>query len=280
VTSEPTTRYLLVGVAALSFSARTATFKFLAPYIPVVETLFFLNLIALIAVLPFMYRRENSPSSPAMSSVMLRALAESGALILAYILLRYFHTVEVTLFSNWGPLFVPILGLLWAKKRFSVATTGGLVVGWIGLVIMVLGGDVVDKALGVACGLLGALVLISSMRLALSENPAKVFYYSHLIPAVLFFLIMPFSWTVPTPVQWVLFLVVGVLTALMELLLVLSCRCGSAYPLHPFFYIAVLFSLTIDYFTWDFFPSIPFIVSTVLIIAGCSSILYGTCRRA
>ncbi len=137
--------YLLLGMTSLFWAANGVVGRFAAGQIPPVTLSFLRWGIAFLIVLPFAWPHlvRDWPAIRGRFGIMLLvSLVGIGAFnTLQYTALEYTQALNVLLLQSAGPLFVAVWSLLLLGIRLSWAQAGGMVVSLIGVLVILLHGD-------------------------------------------------------------------------------------------------------------------------------------------
>lgn len=114
-----------------------------------------------------------------------------------------------------------------------------------------------------------AAYAISTRFLSKDENPVTSFLYTGLIGTIFASALVISVWQTPTPIDWVLMMLIGAGGALAHFLLIRALTMGEASFLAPFAYFSLLFNALWGYLFFAEVPSIyVWVGSAVIIVAG------------
>lgn len=148
------------------------------------------------------------------------------------------------------------------------------------------------RALGVSAGLLGALIIIrpgadvftmaslfpvgaaicytgysiSTRFLGREESVWTSFLYTAIIGTIVASLIVPLYWTTPTPYDWGLMLLLGVVGGAGQLSLIRALAIAEAGAIAPFSYVGIIFASIWGILFFDEFPD-QWVIIGALVIA-------------
>lgn len=201
-----------------------------------------------------------------------RSIAGSVCQLLFFFSLGTLPLLDASLLSNSAPLFIPLVVWLWFRKPVSRAVAVSLLIGLAGIVLTIHPGPQLVRnpaaLLALASGVLSAIALVATNRLAETDPPSRTLLWNFGISTILLIPVAVAVWKTPSMRVWLLLFSVGVLYALTQWFIILAYRYASAAELSPFNYSVVIFSGILG---WIFFAHVPgfgAIAGTVLICAG------------
>jgi drug/metabolite transporter (DMT)-like permease len=201
-----------------------------------------------------------------------RSVAGSACQLLFFIAVQSTPLMDAVLLSNSAPLFIPIVVYAWFRKSLQPLVWVSLVIGLVGIWMIIKPGPQLFRnpasLIALIAGLLSAVALVATNRLAETEPPTRILVYNFGISTFLLAPVSAWAWKPLTPKQWILLCGVGVTYALTQYLIILAYRYASAAELSPFNYTVVIFSGLLG---WCFFGNVPdasAITGTVLVCVG------------
>ncbi len=204
--------------------------------------------------------------------LLFRSLAGSVCQLLFFVAVRSIPLLDSVLLSNAAPLFIPLVVYVWFRKTVQPLVWVSLLVGLIGIVMIIKPGPQMFRnpasLLALLAGVLSALALVATNKLAETEPPTRILIYNFGLSTLLLAPLCLWVWTPLTSRQWLLLLGVGVFYALTQSLIIQAYRYATATELSPFNYTVVIFSGLLG---WRFFGSVPdttAVAGTLLICAG------------
>ena len=123
-------------------------------------------------------------------------------------------------------------------------------------------------------------------ELTLSEHPAAIVFYFSLTSTSVALCTLPFGWVLPSMMQTVLLVLIGLISGVAQIFLTLAYRFAPVLVVAPFEYTAMLFSLLIGYVFFNELPALQmlngagFIIMAVLVIILCEAQLGFKCKAA
>ena len=268
--------------AACGFTLNSALVKWLgATGMPPMQMVFARVLIALLAILPFVWRAGPGVlATRAPGTHLIRALAGTGATVCGIYAVVLLPLADVTALSFTTPLFTILLAVPLLRERVRWRRWSATAVGFLGVLIMVRpGASAVEPgallALGMALGIAVATVMVK--RLPAGETvTGMLFWYSVTalaltsVPALL-------VWQAPSATGWLLLIAIGVLGVASQALILRAYRVGEATFVAPFDYSKLLLAVAIGLTVFGEIPDLWTLAGALVIVA---STLYIARREA
>jgi drug/metabolite transporter (DMT)-like permease len=149
----------------------------------------------------------------------------------------------------------------------------------VGVIIMLRPGSEalrVEALLPLTAALCYAFVMLLSRKLSHREPVVSVLLWTALIGSLVSGLALPFDWVHPTPRDWALFIILGLLGSFTMWFMTLAYRHGPAAVIAPFDYTILLWGLLLGWVIWHELPA-PAMWPGAAILIGCG--LYITHRE-
>jgi drug/metabolite transporter (DMT)-like permease len=269
----------VIGIAFMALFDAMA--KFLGEGYGVVQLVFFRNFFGLLFVLLLVARSGGLGSLKSRHPVLhgLRAAFALGATFTFFIGLQFMPLAEAFALTFTGPIFItvlsiPVLGETVGRRRWTA-----VLVGFVGVVIMLRPGSEalrVEALLPLTAALCYAFIMLLSRKLSRRESVGAVMFWTAVIGTLVSGAALPFDWLAPTPRDWALFILLGLLGSLTMWFMTLAYRHAPAAVVAPFDYTILLWGLIIGWLVWHELPD-PEIWPGAAILIGCG--LYITHRE-
>lgn len=194
--------------------------------------------------------------------------------ILAFLSLRYMPLAEFTSIVLIAPLVITLLAALTLKEQVSPLRWMLVAGGFIGtLVILRPGGEALSWAVLLPFGLVltNAWFQVLTSKLARTENPLTMHFYTGWVGTLLASLALPFVWTsLPGWQWWALLCLMGFLGTVGHFFLILGYQRAQASTLTPYLYAQIAFAMLAG---WLMFSQVPDRLSLIGIsmIAVCGA---------
>lgn len=156
----------------------------------------------------------------------------------------------------------------WAGWRRWLA----VILGFVGVLVITRPG-VAAFELGHVYALAGAasysIYVLMTRRMAASETPESLIFYSALTPVVLLLPALPSNIVLPQqPLHWVLLLLLGFFGGFGHWLLIRAYRVASTTALAPYPYLQMVWMMALGYLVFDQFPDRWTLVGAGIIVAS------------
>ena len=276
------TTHVLRGAAyvlasGIFFTLAGVAVRVAAETVPLETIVFFRNLFAMAAFAPWLLvsgMKGLSTAVPGLHAV--RTAAGLSAMYCYYYALTAIPLADAVLLNFTGPVFTPLIALIWFGLAIHRGTLFALLVGFLGVALIVRPeGLMLDPAAGIGllAGLLGAVSVVAIWRMGSGEPAARiVFYYtagSTLVSA------LPMLLTGEMPAEgdtWAALMLCGGLSALAHLLFAKGCSIAPADRTNALSYGSVLFAALLGWRIWDEQPGIELLAGTLLIAASATMV--------
>ncbi len=202
-----------------------------------------------------------------------------GALLLvsstlAFLSLRYMPLAEFTSLVLIAPLVVTLLAATALKEEVSPLRWALVAGGFVGTLVMLRpGGTVFSWAILLPLGLVisNAWFQVLTSRLARTEKPLTMHFYTGWVGTLIATVPLPFAWTTLSGWHWWgLLCLMGFMGTVGHFLLILAYQRAPASTLTPYLYAQIAFAMIGG---WLMFAQVPDTVSLVgmALIAVCGA---------
>lgn len=264
---------LILIIAFLIGAVQNALIKSIRVNYPAIVIVFIQYAFCLLILLPSLFKHGFATmKSKHVGLLMLRSMMGIGYFLGMFYALKTVPLVDVTLLANTGPLWVPLICLLWEGVPISWRLYGGIIVGLIGVALVLMPNDrvfSVESLFALGSGLCLGFAMVAARRLSQTESAQRILIYYFLTAtlATLPFAIM--EWKAPTLFQWVILITNAILMLIQQQLIYLGCSRGPASQLSITTYSSVIFSVILGWIFWK--ENI-----TLLTIAGILLVIFGS----
>jgi len=194
--------------------------------------------------------------------------------MLAFFSLRYMPVAEFTSIVLIAPLVITLLAATTLKERVSPLRWALVAGGFTGtLVILRPGGGAFSWAVLLPIGLVltNAWFQVLTSKLARTENPLTMHFYTGWVGTLLASVAVPFVWTaLPSWQWWALLCLMGFMGTIGHFMLILAYQRTPASTLTPYLYAQIAFAMLGG---WIMFSQVPDAVSLtgMALIAVCGA---------
>jgi drug/metabolite transporter (DMT)-like permease len=205
---------------------------------------------------------------------LLRGTLLLASSILAFLSLRYMPLAEFTSIVLIAPLVITLLAATTLKEHVSPLRWALVAGGFAGtLVILRPGGDAFSWAMLLPIGLVltNAWFQVLTSKLARTENPLTMHFYTGWVGTLLASFALPFVWTaLPSWHWWALLCLMGFMGTVGHFILILAYQRTPASTLTPYLYAQIAFAMLGG---WIVFSQVPDTLSLagMAMIAVCGA---------
>jgi drug/metabolite transporter (DMT)-like permease len=266
---------LLFLTALLLFAALDATAKHLSAFIAVpllVWARYLVHLVIMLAaVAPSMGRRLIVTERPWLMS--LRGLTLVAVTLLGQLALKTMPLAETTALVFVAPLLVALLAAPLLGEKVRLRTWLATIAGFVGVLLIArpggsLSGPGVAYALGAALSY--AAYQILTRKLAASEHPMRLLFYTALLGTLAMLPVLPAYWNGiwPTPMQSLLIISLGLYGGIGHFMLIRAFHTTSASLLAPLLYTQLVWATLLGCLVFDHLPDLLTVVGMMVIGAS------------
>jgi drug/metabolite transporter (DMT)-like permease len=214
----------------------------------------------------------------------LRGLVGLSAMWLVFRAYETMKLADVSAILFAAPLFLtalagPALGESVGPRRWSA-----VLVGFVGVLLIVKPGSTAlqPAAVGVLAGaFLFAIAMILMRRLGTTESPGAItFFFSIFAMAASIVMIAMFGWVTPTPRDFIVLAMIGLIGGTAQLFVTQSLRLGEAAVVSPLRYSSIIWVVAFGYVFWGELPDMMVVSGVVIVICSSLYILHRETRLA
>jgi len=234
---EPIKAIVLAVSATVLFGSSDTISKYLSGSLPIVEFIWIRYVIFLILAAILCRRRSVRPRNPRLQ--IIRGLCVIGSSVLFVYGVRQMTMAQATTISFLSPMLITVLSIPLLGESVGPRRWAAVAAGMVGMLVVVrpgMGGFQPAALFGVASAFCWALALIITRKISNSDTPQTTVLWSAAIGTAVLTLMLPFQAIWPTPKQFGLSLVLGVIASGGQWLVILAHRLAPASLLAPFFY--------------------------------------------
>jgi|TARA_B100001093_G_scaffold332865_1_gene317831 drug/metabolite transporter (DMT)-like permease len=241
-------------------------------YYPVGQVLFFRFFIGFIPIF-FIIPRDKifnfyKTSRPGLHAF--RAVCGALAIIALFYGLRELPLADVISLTFAGPIFVTIASIFFLSEKVGIKRWSAVFLGFFGMILIV---QPAFRELNyyyvspiIFC-IFFACVAISVRSLSKTEaNYTIAFYFTLLCTLIglgsLFFV----NWIMPTKIDFLIFLIIGLCGSIANLLLTQSYRLAEASLVTPIKYLSLVFAIIFGFLIWGEIPKALTLLGAGLVI--------------
>ena len=272
---------LKIGAIAL-FTVMFALVKALSDTIPAGQAVFFRSAFAIPVLFAWLLMQGELSGAVSVKSKrahVLRGFVGTAAMWLNFTAAGFLPLPEITAIGFTTPLLIVVFASIMLGERVGVYRISAVLVGLIGVHIIVeprltLGEmDAAQDAmmlgviLAITAAACAALAQIQIRKMVQVERTSAIIFY-FCISASVFSLSTVGTWVWPSPPQFLILILIGILGGVGQIMLTTAYRFAPASVIAPFDYTAMIFALGIGYFAFTEMPSAQMILGAGIVIAA------------
>ena len=266
----------LAIVAMVCFATLDSVTKYVSTSVPVFMAIWFRYAVQAVlttaVVLPLRGKQVLYTAHPKFQ--VLRGVLLVSTSLLAFLSLKFMPVGEFTAVVMIAPLIITLLAATMLGEKVSPLRWALVAGGFTGtLIIIQPGQDVFEwhTLLPVALAFLMAWFQTLTSKLAKTEDPATMHFYTGWVGALVSALGLPFVWqSLPSFKLWGLMALIGVLGAVGHFLLILSYQRAPAATVTPYLYTQIGFAMLGGWFVFAHVPD-GYAIFGMVMIAVCGA---------
>lgn len=260
---------LWLVLSGILFSAMAASVKLVGTRLDSFEIAFFRSLVALIALLPIVWRVGfGTLATKRPWAHLLRGVLGTTAMLCGFYALTHLPLATAIAIQFSRPLFLIVLAILILNETVGPRRLIATVIGFAGVLVMMRPSEGIDDAALVAVFgtmvVAGAVVLIKI--LTRTEKPLSLVFSFSLLSALFSAVPAALVWQTPTMTELGLMIGVGVLAMSAQFCYIRGYSIGEATAISPFDYFRLLFATIIGLTLFNETPDLWTLVGGLLII--------------
>ena len=257
--------------SVICFSVMDICVKWL-DYYPVGQVLFlrfFIGFIPIFFIIPrekiFSFYKTTRPGLHAF-----RAITGALAIIALFYGLRELPLADVVSLTFGGPIFVTIASIFFLSEQVGVKRWSAVFIGFIGMLLIIqpafLDLNYYYISPIIFC-IFFACVAISVRSLSKTEaNYTIAFYFTSLCTIIGLCSIFFVDWIMPSKIDFLIFIILGLCGSAGNLLLTHSYRLAEASLVTPIKYLSLIFAIIFGFFIWSEVPKVLTLLGAVLVV--------------
>ena len=260
--------YMIASVVC--FSIMDICIKWLN-YYPIGEVFFarfFIGLFPIFFIIPrdkiFTFYQTKRPILHAF-----RAITGSLAIIALFFGLRELPLADVVSLTFGGPIFVTIASILFLSEKVGLKRWSAVFLGFAGMLLIVQPAFIDLNYYYITpfifC-IFFACVAISVRSLSKTEPIYRIAIYFTILNCFLGLATLPFGWIMPSKVDIIIFIIMGVCGSIGNLLLTQSYRMSEASLVTPIKYLSLVFAIVFGFLIWSEVPKFLTLVGAFLVV--------------
>ncbi|WP_238354310.1 DMT family transporter [Fulvivirga marina] len=243
-------RYMVI---AGFFFALMNVFVKMVPDIPAVEVVFFRSVVSLVLSYGFLKAGGVSIWGKNKKILLLRGASGAVALILYFATIQAIPLASAVTIQFLSPIFTSILGVFIVKEKVKPLQWLFFVLAFVGIII-IQGFDPritpFYLGIGIIAALFSGLAYNFIRKLNTNEHPLVIVFYFPLVTLPVTGTISMFDWVSPEGWEWLLLLLIGVLTQVAQYFMTKAYQSEELSKVASLKYINIIYALA---FGWVIF---------------------------
>jgi drug/metabolite transporter (DMT)-like permease len=261
-------------IAALLYAVLGMSIKLVEEHTTNEMAVFFRQIISIITLSPFLFLQKGGTKSLKTSRFPLhfmRAFASLASMYCLFYAIKHLPLVDALLLSYTRPLFIPLVVLIWFKKKWTKHTWFGLITGFLGVALILKPDKMmfnIAALIGLGSGLFGAVAFTAIRRLTRTERANTILFYYFALSIPVAALPLARGWKTPDLKTWGLLVLIGVLGVFYQQMLTRAYQYAKAHKVASILYTTIIFAALFDWWLGDFSLDYISVIGIVLIIVG------------
>ena len=201
-----------------------------------------------------------------------RAFTGAAAIIALFIGLRELPLADVVSLTFGGPIFVTVASIFFLSEKVGVKRWSAVFLGFIGMLLIVQPAFIdlnFYYITPIVFCIFFACVAISVRSLSKTEPNYRIaFYFTFLCSVLGIMTIFKGDWVLPTKIDFLIFIIMGLCGSIANLLLTQSYRLAEASLVTPIKYLSLVFAIVFGFLIWSEIPKLLTLFGALLVITS------------
>ena len=277
MSDKPAIGIIWMLVTMFWFVTLDSTAKYLMQSYPVAQVVWARYFFHSVLVILIMWRQLRSLAvTTSLTHQSLRSFFMFATTVLFFVAVHHLPLATAATMMFLSPIMVTLLSIPLLGERVGIRRWIGILVGFIGALIVVRPGAELDIAVLIvaAAALSNALYQIITRKIRSHDSPMTSLFYSGLVGTLVATTAIPFYW-VPIPLNvWPVFLFTGVAGCIGHLCLIRAFNRAPASVIAPFSYTTLLWATLYGFILFGELPDRWTLAGATLIIGSGLYIFY------
>lgn len=258
-------------VIAGFFFALMNVFVKMVPEIPAVEIVFFRSVVSLILSYTFLTASGVNIWGNNKKILLMRGASGAVALILYFATIQAIPLASAVTIQFLSPIFTSILGIFIVKEKVKPLQWLFFLVAFAGIII-IQGFDPritpFYLGIGIVAALFSGLAYNFIRKLNTSEHPLVIVFYFPLVTLPVTGTISAFDWVKPEGWEWLLLLLIGVLTQVAQYFMTKAYQAEELSKVASLKYINIIYALAFGWVIFEETFNFMTYVGMLVVLAG------------
>lgn len=263
---------LYISLSALFFSIMAVAVK-LTPNIPIVEKIFFRNIIGLVPILVTSYKTKISLKANNTKLIILRSLFGLLGIVSYYTALSLLNLADAVIINKLSPFFVLILSFIFLKEKITKKQIYALLLAITGALFVIKPSfnlSILPALIAVLSAFLAGCAYTTVRKLSETDEALTIVFYFSLSTTLITLPIMYFtnSFVIPSLQQLIILIILALSALIAQLFMTSAYRYAPAGELAIYTYSNIVFSIIFSVVIWSDLPDSLSLLGAALIILG------------
>ena len=257
---------LLIIGSELAILLTGMIIKNLIHEVPLEQIIFLRNIIGLILLMPWLFRKginRLQTKHPLMH--LTRGIAGILAMVCVFYGWAHLPLAQAALLKQTSPLFIPFIAYFWLQERIGIKTIIALCIGFIGVIFIINTGaneaNGLNEAqqnsfnIAIIIAIIGAILAgvakVSIRKMRNTETPGRIVFYFALIGTIVSVIPAALVWVNLNLIQAAYLGGIAVFSTIGQLLLSKAYGLAPAGQLGPYTYASVIFAALFGWLIWN-----------------------------
>ena len=184
-------------------------------------------------------------------------------IILAFSTLCFFYSISVISLPKAltlafvAPITCTALSPIFLREIVGIRRWSAVLVGFLGTLIVIRPGFIdvnLATLAALACGICYGFYLVITRKLSTSDNSLLTLLFTGVVGLAIISVFMPSVWVNPTPNEWIMMAIIGLIASVAHLFIILSLKYADASKLAPLGYTEIITNIIISYYIFHELP--------------------------
>lgn len=274
-------RYMIL--AALCFSGMSLMAKMVAATLPVGEIVLVRSIIGTLIGVWMVRAAGIALWGNRKDLLILRGVFGCGALLCFFWSLIRLPLAEATVLFYMSPGFAAIIAAIWLREKLALREIIGFLASLVGVVLITqpsfLFGDSLNShhlpssGVGLLGALLAAIAFVTVRKLRHTDHGLVIVFYFPFVSILMCLPLVAFEATIPTPMEWLLLIGIGILTQVAQICLTRSLHMETTARAMSVSYVQIVFAIGWGVLIFAELPNPVSMLGMVLVVTGTIAVI-------
>jgi len=263
---------IIILIASLVSVIMSSLIKHVGQTIPVIEILFFRQVLVLMIISPVIFRNRATVFKSSIYGMhFLRATLSIFAMYLGFSAVVNMPLAEVTAISFARILFTTILAIIFLNEVIGIRRWSSIVIGFIGVLVVIRPDPDninVYALMAVVSALFVSAVQIILRKISQIDKPSTILVFHSVSITLVMAVPTYFQWVMPSLHELIFIAMIGALMSLMQWMFIQALKVGEAAAIVPMEYVRLLYAGVIGIVFFAETPTVWTLTGAGIIVAS------------